>query len=152
LVGTTGHPNRQGFDEWFGYLDQMHAHHYYTDHLFRNEERVPMAPEKDFSHDRFTDFALDFVRRNKDRPFLLYLPYTIPHAELIAPEDSMAEFRGKFPETPFLNGQGDTPGANGYRSQPAPHAAFAAMVTRLDRDVGRLLALLRELKIDDDTI
>src|ERR1041384_8221269 len=152
LVGTTGHPNRQGFDEWFGYLDQVHAHHYYTDHLFKNEEKVPNDPEKEFSHDRFTEFALEFVRRNKEKSFFLYLPYTIPHAELIAPEDSMTEYRGKFPEKPWVNGQGDGPGAKGYRSQPTPHAAYAAMVTRMDRDVGRLFALLKELKIDDDTI
>ncbi len=152
LVGSTGHPNRQGFDEWFGYLDQGHAHHYYTDHLFRNEEKVAMDPAKDYSHDHMSTFALDFIRKNRERPFFLYVAWTIPHAEMIAPEDSMSEYRGKFPEKPFVNGQGDAPGAKGYRSQAAPNAALAAMVTRMDRDVGRLLDLIKELKLDEDTV
>jgi arylsulfatase A-like enzyme len=152
VMGTSGHPNRQGFDDFFGYLDHLHAHHHYTDHLFRNEERVPMDPQKDYSHDHFTAFALDFVEKHKAEPFFLYLAYTVPHADMVAPEDSMKEFRGKFPEKPFVNGQGDAPGAKGYRSQPAPNAALAAMVTRMDRDIGRLFGRLAELGIDEDTV
>ena len=90
----------------------------------------------------------------------MYLNYTVPHAELRAPDDSLTPFRGKFPETPFANPTADgTPtGARpdgpslGYRSQPTPHAAFAAMITRMDRDVGRLVDLLGQRGIDRRTL
>ncbi len=150
--GSTGIPNRQGFDEWFGYLDQAHAHRHYTDHLFRNEEKVKVDPEKDYTHDLFTEEALKFVRKNKENPFFLYLAYTVPHAELRVPEDSLKEFRGKFPEKPFTNAAADKHPSVGYRSQKEPNAALAAMVTRLDRDVGRLLDLLKDLGVDGDTL
>lgn len=150
--GSTGVPNRQGFDEWFGYLNQAHAHRHFTDHLFRNEENVKVDPAKEYTHDLFTEEALKFVRKNREKPFFLYLPYTVPHAELWVPEDSLKEFRGKFPEKPFTNATADKHPSAGYRSQKEPNAALAAMVTRLDRDVGRLLDLLKELGLDGDTL
>lgn len=126
---TTGVPNRKGFDYWFGYLNQNHAHTYYTDYLWRNEEKVDLPPGT-YSHDLFTQEALDFVRREKDNPFFLYLAYTIPHAQLQVPSE--------YP----------------YSKEPWPETArkFAAMVTRMDRDVGKLMALLQDLGIDDNTM
>ncbi|MCB1129220.1 MAG: sulfatase-like hydrolase/transferase, partial [Verrucomicrobiae bacterium] len=96
-VGTEGHPNAQGFDYFFGYLGQRHAHNYYPEFLFRNEERVPLEgnhiPEPrrpdgsgkadrkvTYSHDVLAGEALDFIDRHKDGPFFLYLALTIPHA------------------------------------------------------------------------
>ncbi len=76
---TTGIPNRQGFDYWFGYLNQARAHNYYPDYLWKNEERFYFDTWK-YSHDIFTEEALKFVRQNREKPFFLYLPYTIPHA------------------------------------------------------------------------
>jgi arylsulfatase A-like enzyme len=107
---------------------------------------------KDWSNDLFTLETIDFVEKNKAHPFFIYLNYTNPHAELLVPEDSLAEYRGKFPEKPFVNGQGDGPGAKGYRSQPTPHAAYAAMVTRMDRDVGRILDSLKAKGLDGNTL
>ncbi len=144
VEGTPGHPNRQGFDEFFGYLNQQHAHSYYTDHLWRNETKVPLEKGR-YSHDLIMDEALGFVRRNGANPFFLYLAVTIPHASMEVPEDSIAPFRGKFEETPFAPGQH-------YSVQPTPNAAFAGMVTRLDQGVGRLLKLLAEMGLDRDTI
>ena len=144
MDGTPGHPNRQGFDEFFGYLNQQHAHSYYTDHLFRNETKVPLEKGQ-YSHDLIMDEALGFVRRNQANPFFLYLAVTIPHASMEVPEDSIAPFRGKFDETPFAPGQH-------YSAQPTPNAAFAGMVTRLDQGVGRLLKLLTDMGLDRDTI
>lgn len=162
---SEGLPTRQGFDEFFGYLDQRRAHFYYPEFLWRNEERVPLpnrtratentvgagwAIERgEYSHDRIAAEALSFIDRHRDQPFFLYVPFTVPHAEITAPEDAFEPYldqRGQsiFPETPF-------PGAH-YGPQPMPHAAYAAMVTRMDRDVGRILARLRELGIDDNTI
>jgi arylsulfatase A-like enzyme len=159
-TGTTGDPTRQGFEYTFGVLDQRHAHRQYTDHLFRNGERVPVDLERDYVNDLFTQETAAFIAREDKRPFFVYLNYTVPHAELRAPEDAIAPFRGKFPETPFSNPKADalpsgaTPnGASlGYRSQPAPHAAFAAMITRMDRDIGTLVDLLRTRGADRRTL
>ena len=155
---TTGAPNRKGFEYSFGVLDQEHAHRQYTDHLYRNGEVVATDVNHDYSNDLFTREALAFIQAPDPRPFFIYLNYTVPHAELRAPEDSMQPFAGKFPETPFVNPKADAlltgpeSPTLGYRSQPAPHAAFAAMITRMDRDVGRLMALLRDRGLDGNTI
>jgi arylsulfatase A-like enzyme len=158
--GTTGQPDRQGFDYAFGFLDHRHAHRQFTDHLWRNGEQVRTDLVRDYVNDLFTKEAAAFIERGDPRPFFVYLNYTVPHAELRVPEDSLARFRGKFPEQPFANPTADgTPtGARpespslGYRSQPQPHAAFAAMVTRMDRDVGHLLDLLGQRGIDRRTL
>ena len=102
---TTGIPNKQGFDQWFGYLNQHNAHFYYQPFLWKNKQLVVLESNKDgqrrqYTHDLFTDFALDFIRTNKDKPFFLYLAYTIPHAELLVPDDSLRQYIGKFPERP----------------------------------------------------
>ncbi len=157
-AGTTGEPNRKGFDYSFGFLDQRHAHRQYTDHLFRNGERYPTDLEHDYVNDLFTREALSYVDAADPRPFFIYLNYTVPHAELRAPEDSMRQWRGRFPETPFVNPQGDaTPSGSDqevapYRSQPTPKAAFVAMVTRMDRDVGRIVERLRARGIARNTL
>jgi arylsulfatase A len=161
MEGTTGQPDRKGFDYQFGFLDHRHAHRQYTDHLYRNSERVAIDPTGDYVNDLFTREAEGFITRADPKPFFLYLNYTVPHAELRAPEDSMAPLKGKYlPETPFVNAAADgrqtgsTPdGASlGYRSQPTPHAAFVAMITRMDRDIGRLTDLLAARKIDQRTL
>jgi arylsulfatase A-like enzyme len=134
-AGTSGEPNKQGFDEWFGYLNQNHAVFYYTEYLWRNGQKVPLEGNKDgkkqqYTHDLFTGFAMDFIRRHKDKPFFLYIPYTIPHFNL---------------EVPGVEPYGDKP-------WPEKQKIFSAMITRMDRDVGRILKLSKELGIDDDTI
>ena len=157
---TTGRPDRQGFEYSFGVLDQRHAHRQFTDHLYRNGERVPVEPEGAYSNDLFTKEAAAFIEKEDSRPFLVYLNYTVPHAELRVPEDSLAAFGGKFPEKPFSNPKADAvaTGAQpdsptlGYRSQPTPHAAFAAMIARMDRDIGQLLDLLQARGLDRRTL
>lgn len=169
--GSSGAPNRQGFDRWFGYLGQRLAHNYYPVHLWRDSTKVELEgntyfhpharlPEdadpndpasyapyrgRQWSHDLIVDEALDFVRDNRDRPFFLYLPFTIPHLALQVPDDALAEYEGAFPETPYL-------GDAGYTPHPTPRAAYAAMITRMDRDIGRLLDLVAELGLDEDTL
>jgi arylsulfatase A len=158
--GTTGQPDRKGFEYSFGFLDHRHAHRQFTDHLYRNAEPVPTDLEKDYVNDLFTREATAFIERNDPRPFFIYLNYTVPHAELRAPEDAVAPLRGTFPETPFVNAAADgrPRGAAqqlpslGYRSQPSPKAAFVAMVTRMDRDIGQLNDLLRARGIDRQTL
>lgn len=158
--GTTGQPDRQGFDHAFGFLDHRHAHRQFTDHLWRNGERVATDVQQDYVNDLFTKETVAFVERDDSRPFFIYLNYTVPHAELRAPDEAVAEFRGKFPEQPFTNPNADAKltGARadvpslGYRSQPAPKAAFVAMVTRMDRDIGRLADVIRSRGIERQTL
>jgi len=158
--GTTGQPDRQGFEYSFGFLDQRHAHRQYTDHLWRNGERVEAGIQGEYVGDLFTKEAAAFIERSDARPFFVYLNYTVPHAELRVPDDSIEPFRGRFQERPFENPVADArpggalPGAPslGYRSQPVPLSAFAAMITRMDRDIGRLVDRLGTLGIDRQTL
>ena len=160
IAGTAGQPDRQGFDHAFGVLDHRHAHRQYTDHLYRNAERVPVDLERDYTNDLFTRETETFITSGDSRPFFVYLNYTVPHAELRAPDDSLAPFRGRFPEQPFSNPKADalpsgaqpTGASLGYRSQPTPRAAFAAMITRMDRDIGRLLDVIRSRGLDSRTL
>lgn len=158
--GTVGDPNRQGVDEFFGYNCQLLAHNYYADHLWHNEKRVELAGNYNggygvYTQDTIQQMALRFLDNNKDKPFFLFLPYVVPHAELIVPEDSIIrKFRGMYPEKPFKGCDEDC-GAfrkGGYCSQPEPHATFAAMIYRLDVYVGQVVAKLKELGVDDNTI
>ena len=133
--GTAGVPNRQGFDEWLGFLNQRHAHTYYPEYIWRNEQFEIVSGnmggyEGQWVHDLFTEFALEFVRRHRDGPFFLYLPYTVPHGRYEVPDDR-----------PYSDKAWETDARN-----------YAAMVTRLDGDVGKILSLLKELKIDSSTI
>jgi len=133
--GSTGLPNDHGFDEWLGYLNQDHAPDYFTDFLWRNKKKQPIPENagrkrRVYSHDLFTEFALDFIRENESRPFFLYVPYCIPHAKL---------------EIPDLESYAD-------KDWPEDAKIFAAMVTRMDRDVGRILDLVDELGIGGKTV
>jgi arylsulfatase A-like enzyme len=132
---TDGVPNRRGFDQFLGYLNNNHASYYYTPYLWKNESQLPLegnqhGGKKQYTHDLFTESALDYVRKHRDVPFFLYLAYTIPHENL---------------EVPDL---GD------YAKQPWSDAAktYAAMITRMDRDVGRLLDLLGQVGIERETM
>jgi arylsulfatase A-like enzyme len=147
-----GLPRRQGFDYFFGYLKQGHAHNYYTDHLWRNESKIaiPNVISKDlslkrnvavkrvqYSHDLFADDALKFVRDHKDHPFFLHLAFTVPHANNEAGDKGM--------EVPDYGEYADL-------DWPEPQRGHAAMISRMDRDIGRLLKLLDELGIDENTL
>ena len=148
---STGAPWRKGMDEFFGYLDQTHAHTHYPDHLWKNGERFEIPENADgkrevYSHDLFAEFALDFIRRHKDEPFFFYGAFTIPHAEVTVPDDSLAEYLDKWPEPKAF------PGSKTYCPQDKPRAHRAGMITRLDRDIGRLLDLLDELGLAENTL
>ena len=106
--GTDGVPWKQGFDEFFGYLHQVHAHFYYPEFLYANDKRVALegntgGKRTTFSHDVIAGKALDFIRRHKDEPFFCYMPLTIPHVELLVPEDELSKHRGKYPEWEFID-------------------------------------------------
>lgn len=155
---SPGAPDRKGFDHFFGYLDQGRAHRYYPEFLWRNREKTeyPGNPEvrTHYSHDEMTREALAFIERSQDGPFFLYLAYTIPHAELDVPADSMAPYHDAFdPETPFTWWRHPLDwSAYHYRGQQTPKAAYAGMISRLDRDIGRILDRLEALGLDERTI
>lgn len=169
--GSHADPLERGFDRFFGYNCQRHAHSYYPDYLWSDRRRVPLAnhpaipghgrlgkgedPNDPRSYARFigSDYAPDHILRaakqflsdNKNRPFFLYYPSVIPHLALQIPPAELRAYEGAFEETPY-------PGGKGYTPHFQPRAAYAAMITRLDRSVGELLDLLDEYNLADDTI
>jgi arylsulfatase A-like enzyme len=157
-VASTGDPIKQGFDAFYGYNCQSKAHNYYPDHLWENDTRVDFAGNtpnnfSDYSADLIQQKALSFIKNQKDKPFFLFLSYTLPHAALQVPQgDSLfAKYRKLFNEKEqpipdeMWNGKG-------YKPQSFPHATYAAMVSRLDVYVGQVLQKLREYGIDKNTL
>ncbi|MEZ6073879.1 MAG: arylsulfatase [Pirellulales bacterium] len=155
---TTGVPYRQGFDEFFGYLHQIHAHFYYPPYLWHGEQRYELPGNAhggrgQYTHDEIVAKALDFVRRHREEPFFLYVPFAVPHYELLLPEESQRPYAGQFPEAPYTGRSGRPPGyPSDYGAQAMPRAATAGVITHMDRSVGRLLDLLDELELADNTI
>ena len=149
--GSTGLPNDQGFDHWFGYLCQRNAHNYYPTYLVRNKERVGLDGNdrgftgKQYATDLMADEAVDFIQSHADEPFFIYFATPVPHLALQVPDDSLAEYSGQWVDPPYEGGRG-------YLAHPEPRAAYAAMVTRFDRDVGRMVDTLRELDLWDNTV
>lgn len=168
-VGSSGDPQKQGFDRFYGYNDQAHAHNFYTTYLWDNDRKVKLnnpefnvhdpallnpettKPENykkfvgpDYSSDLIAEKAQEFLRQNKDKPFFLYYPTTIPHMAYQVPEDSLAEYLGKFDEPSTATGN--------YIPHRAPRAAYAAMITRMDRDIGKMLAMLDEFGLRNNTV
>ncbi len=137
-VRTSGVPEKQGFDVFFGYYHQIHAHDYWTDYLWRNSEKIEMTGEKGsaerYTHYRIFEQTMDFIRQNKDRPFFCYAPWTPPHGKFQIPEDEPAWAM--------------------YKDKECPKDAkvAAAMNTMVDGHVGELLGLLKELGIDERTV
>jgi arylsulfatase A-like enzyme len=126
---AAGNPKSIGFDYFFGYESHVAAHDYYPAFLWRNDQKVPLDG-KTYSHDLFTQEAFDFVRQHKGHPFFLYLAYTIPHVALNPPTDE-----------PYAD-----------KPWPKPDKSYAAMIHRMDADVGKLFALLKELKLEESTL
>lgn len=132
---TSGHPNSQGFDEFFGFLNQRRAHHYFVEYLWHNEEKVVLegnreGEQNEYVHDLFTQFALDFIEENQDTNFFLYIPYTIPHDAYEIPDT-----------IPYTD-----------KPWTWQEKVYAAMLTRMDRDVGNIQALLQELGLEENTL
>ena len=158
--GSQGDPNNQGFDVFFGYNDQTLAHNYYPAFLNSNQDTVWLEDnfgtgEGTYAPIPIHEQALNFIEENKEKPFFMYYPSVIPHAELFAPEEYMEKYRGKFlPEKEFEGADEGHPRykIGGYGSQPESHAAFAAMINLLDDQVGEILDKLKELGIDENTI
>jgi len=162
---STGAPDRHGFDLFLGYNCQAVAHSFYPRQLWRNGERVPLnekpvpgsatQPEGEVRAEDWTGKvhastpilaeALGFIERNRGRPFFLYLPFTEPHAALQPPPAAVEEYPREWDKVPYR-------GQNGYTPHPRPRAAYAAMVSELDRHVGAVRAALEKAGILEDTL
>jgi len=148
---TPGRPTLQGFDTFMGQLEQVHAHFYYPYWIWRNNKPFLM-PENEgrrrqrYVHDEMFAGVLDFVREHRGEPFFLYVPCILPHVELVVPEESEVPYRGKFPKMAIPDPR------PGYLGSKDGYTTFAGMVSRMDRDVGRLLDLIAKLGLDDDTL
>ena len=143
---STGVPEKHGFDIFFGYYDQVHAHSYFPPYLIRNSEEVPLEGNvggregKTYSHYAIMDQALAFIRENRERPFFCYLPITPPHGnyDIPATDPAWGQYQdAEWMKDPLL---------------PQDVKNYAAMVTMIDNDLGRVLDLLAELKLEDNTI
>lgn len=157
--GSEGDPVRQGFDTFFGYNCQRLGHHYYPRHLWSNQDSITLpenagSKKGTYAPDLIHQEALKFIRDNKDKPFFLYLPSIIPHAELIAPDSIMQKYVGQFnPDPPYAGyDEGPKYRLGPYESQAFPHAAFIAMVEILDRQVGELVSLVDQLGLGENTL
>ena len=152
IENTPGHPNRKGFDEFCGFYHQVHAHFYYPYWIWHNQEKMPL-PGNDGKREQYVadvlhEKALEFIRASAaaSRPFFCYIPSIIPHVELAVPEDSVQPYRGKFPAMTINDPR------TGYLGSDDAYAVYAGMISRLDRQVGEVLALVAELKIDRQTL
>jgi len=143
---STGVPEKHGFDVFFGYYDQVHAHTFYPPYLIRNSEEVPL-PGNDggrrgqtYSHYVIMDEALEWIREHRDQPFFCYLPITPPHGMYDIPADDPAW--KLYQDEPWIDDPSIERDAKNY----------SAMVSMVDRNVGQVLELLRELGLEEDTI
>lgn len=148
--GSTGGPLETGFDRFFGYNCQRHAHNLYPKYLVDdNGKRTLEGNTRGLTGEQYApqviaDEMLDFIKQNKDNPFFVYYPTVLPHLALQAPQENIDEYIGKWPETPYTG--------KSYLPHPTPRACYAAMITFIDTQVGRLMDLLKELGLDDNTI
>ncbi len=168
MANTTGSPIKQGFDYFYGYLDQKQAHNYYPTHLWENDHwdtlqnpvinvhkqldstKATIADfnyykGKEYAPAKLTEKALAFIENNKSKPFFLYLPYTLPHLSLQAPDEWVKKYIGQFNERPYY-------GQNGYASTLYPLSTYAAMISFLDAQVGLILEKIKALGLDENTL
>ncbi|AHF12207.1 arylsulfatase [Barnesiella viscericola DSM 18177] len=141
---TEGSPIRKGFDYFFGYLSQSAAHRYYPEFLYENEEKVMLGGEV-YSHFLIMEKGLKFIKENSTSPFFAYFAITPPHADLDYPD--LSQYEDSFPETPYINNSN-----RGFKTQLKPKAAYAAMVSEIDKNVGQIITLLKEEGVWENTI
>ena len=168
MGNTEGSPNKQGFDYYYGYLDQKQAHNQYPSHLWENDQWDTLAQSwfdvhkkldpatatdkdfefykgKEYAPAKMTEKALSFIQKSKGGPFFLYMPYTIPHVSLQAPEEYIQKYVGQFDEKPYY-------GEKSYASTKYPLSTYAAMITYLDDQVGIIMKKIKDLGLDENTI
>ncbi|MES2775298.1 MAG: arylsulfatase [Bacteroidota bacterium] len=152
--GSGAEPNNMGFATFFGYNCQSLAHNYYPDHLWSNEKRIDYPGNEEthevYSADLIHQQAIKFLGSQTNKPFFLFLPYTVPHADLAVPHDSVYDYYVKRFNDKSLKPGSAKEGANPV--EPYPHAAYAAMVSRLDKYVGEVVAALSKKGMLENTL
>jgi len=164
----TGNPNKQGFDYFYGLLDQKQAHNYYPTHLWENgkwdtlnnpyvyvhefqgkknldEVNFDKYKGKEYAVDKMMEKAIGFIQQNKHKPFFLYLPLPLPHLSLQVPDEAIQPYLNAFPDSTYWGQKGYTPNKN-------PKATYAGMISYLDQQVGKIIETLKKEKIDNQTI
>lgn len=156
FTGSSGDPLNQGFDQFFGYNCQRQSHNYFPEHLWDNTKKVILDNDlvklKEYAPELIQKQALNFIEANQAKPFFLYLSYTLPHAGLQLPagNEAFEHYKKAFNEQPrAIKKEWD---GNGYQPQAYPHAAYAAMVTTLDTYIGQVVAKLKTLGLDKNTL
>ncbi|MCH2149894.1 MAG: arylsulfatase [Phycisphaerales bacterium] len=166
---TEGHPNNQGFDQFVGYLCQRRAHNFYPTHIWKNDEKLefdapyhnghekitePLATEDEYQQrwsqgtyacDVMRDAAVEFINDHADEPFFLYYPSLIPHVAIQVPQEETEAYPREWDPEPYL-------GQKGYLPHARPNAAYAGMISRLDREIGQLLDALEQQGLTDNTL
>ena len=166
---TEGHPNKQGFDQFVGYLCQRRAHNFYPTHIWKNNKKLnfdapyhnghekitePLASDDEYQQrwskgtyacDVMRDAAVEFINDHADEPFFLYYPSLIPHVAIQVPQEETEAYPREWDTEPYL-------GQKGYLPHPRPNAAYAGMISRLDREIGQLLETLEQQGLTDNTI
>ncbi len=157
--GSEGDPTEQGFDTFYGFNCQRLGHHYYPYHLWSNKDSIPLKGNEGMNREVYApalihEKTLEFIEINKDRPFFLYVPSIIPHAELAAPEDVLMQYRGKYSPELEYKGVDDGPKykAGPYASQKESHATFVAMISILDQQVGEIMDKVKALGLAEHTM
>lgn len=150
-TGTSGDPNNQGFNLFYGYKCQVHAHNHYPSFMWRNDKMEQIEGNdgkslrgKHHSQDLFTKEALRFIKENKDQPFFLYLPFIIPHLSIQTTDKFLDMYKDKIPETPYKH--------HGYLKNPYPHAAYAGMITQMDDAIGQIMNEIKKLGLSKNTL
>jgi arylsulfatase A-like enzyme len=168
MANGTGDPNKQGFDYFYGLMDQKQAHNFYPTHLWENGKWDTLKNKyvyvheyqgkknlsdvdfdkfkgKEYAVDKMMDKAIHFIQENKKNPFFLYLPLPLPHLSLQVPENALEPYLNVFPDSAYL-------GQKGYVPTKNPKATYAGMISYLDLQVGKILETLKKEKIDNQTI
>jgi arylsulfatase A len=155
FITTSGDPQKKGFDEFYGYNCQTLAHNYYPDHLWHNHERIDLPGnlkyDSVYSADLIHQQAMQFLKADHNKPFFLYLPYTLPHADVIAPHDSIYNYYVRKFNEQAVSIPKSTDNEQ-HHFDPYPHAAFAAMVSKLDKYVGEILSAVKQKSIEENTL
>ena len=149
-TGTTGDPGNQGFDLFYGFKCQFHAHNHYPEFLWRNDSMETLEGNdrnlygRQHSQDLFTREALKFINDNRDTSFFLYLPFIVPHLSIQTSDPFLNMYRDSIPETEYTH--------RGYLQHPYPHAGYAGMITQMDDAIGQVVKEIDKLGLEDETI
>lgn len=156
FITNSGDPNTKGFDKFYGYNCQSLAHDYYPPYIWNDHEKVDLSINKTadsiYSASLIHRHAIDYIKQSGNKPFFLYLPYTLPHGDVIGPHDELYEYYSQKFNGQLLTGINLKTRPHNITPEPLPHAQFAAMIGRLDKYVGEIVEAVKDKGIDKNTL